>query len=460
MRGRIAMLWALGLWLGCLRPSAAIHEPGPVSFRDCGNGFHCATLTAPIDHESLAGPTLDLAVTLWPVADPARRIGVLFVNPGGPGISAVEHLRASFGRYESLHQRFDLVAFDTRGTGGSAPLDCHESLGALLAQDPEPKDAAGFAPLAAASRALADECSAKHGALLPFMGTRESARDMDLVRAALGEAQLSYLGFSYGTALGASYAAQFPARARAVVLDGAIDPSFELTSFAREQAVAVEAALGAYDAEAAQRGWNGKASLEAVYARAPRKSEVLYAAAETLPAPDWGWRALGEALGAAEAGDWRKLETLSDSYFGRRPDGSTELRVEAQLATLCADMRRPESPEAYLAALPELAAAAPHFGVANFLSHLPCAFWPEPAHALGSPGAFFAPPVLVVANDGDPLTPHAWGERLAARFRGAARLDVASRMHTAYARGDACADHEIEAFLFELTRPEAPAHCP
>jgi pimeloyl-ACP methyl ester carboxylesterase len=395
---------------------------------------------------------LELALARLPAAKPEARLGALFVNPGGPGISAVAYLRASWPRLGSVaHERFDLVAFDTRGTGGSAPLDCHESLARLMAQDPAPTEDAAWRAAVDASRAFAEECARKHGELLAFMSSADNAYDLEWVRAALGEEQISYLGFSYGTSLGASYSSLYPERVRAVVLDGSIDPSHELERFAREQSVAVEAALGAWDAEARARGWHGADTLDEVYARAPRKSTVLYAAAEGLATPPEGWKSLAAALGRAQAGDWAGIDALYDGYFGG-------LSVEAQLATLCADLRR-LSPEAFRAALPAASAASPHFGPGNLLSHLPCAFWVEartrPADAPGRG----APPILVLANRDDPLTPHLWGERLASRFASATRVDVESREHTAFGRGDACVDAVVTDYLV-APAPPARTHCP
>jgi hypothetical protein len=200
-------------------------------------------------------------------------------------------------------------------------------------------------------------------------------------------------------------------------------------------------------------------SFDRAYARAPKKSTVLYGAAEALSSPPEGWRDFALALAAGEEGQPGAFDPLADRYFGRGSDGKSALAVEAQIGTLCADSHRPKDAEAYRAALPELAAASPHFGRANLLSHLPCAFWPEPARALGPPGAGDLPPLLVLANDRDPLTPHVWGERLAARFPSAVRIDVASRAHTIYGGDSPCVDALVDAYL---VAPAAPARtsCP
>ena len=458
---------------GCAPQPKAVDVVSLV-WRVCGAALECATLDVPVDHARPEGPRLSLAIVRRAAEKSADRIGVLLVNPGGPGISAVASLRWASPRYgAALRERFDLVAFDTRGTGGSTPLDCHESQDVLFAQDPTPETDAQWIGIVDASRAFAQECAREHGDLLPYLGTGESARDMDRVRAALGETQISYLGFSYGTALGASYASLYPERVRAMVLDGSIEPSFDLLVFAHEQAAAVERAFTAYDAAAAREGWHGTDVLEAVTARAEkapipsreggrlaRASDILYGSVESVTSRVGGWHELASALGAAQAGDGADFVRLSDRYFQRAADGTSALRVEAQLAVLCADLHRPASAEAYRDAIPELQRAAPHVGVANLMSLLPCAFWPAPARALGSPELADASRILVIAGSRDPLTPGVWGVRLSERLRGSARLDVESDAHTAYARDDACTDRIVERLLVTLEPPQSPARCP
>jgi pimeloyl-ACP methyl ester carboxylesterase len=463
MRRLLVLACALALAFACARTWRAEARPPATSlaWRDCGGDFSCAELRVPVDHDSPGGPTLALALARLPAEKPVQRIGVLLVNPGGPGVSAVAYLRATWPRLGAvLRERFDLVAFDTRGTGDSTPLDCHESFERLMDQDPAASDEAAWQAAVDASRAFAGDCAGKYGELLPFMGTADNARDLEWVRAALGEDRISYLGYSYGTALGATYVSRYPARVRALVLDGSVDPSFDLETFAREQAVAVEGALIGYDAEAKRRGWHGVDALDEIYARAPRRSDVLYATAEGVSSPPDGWRDLAKALGLAQTGDSSGIDGLADRYFGRRADGTRELSVEAQLATLCADQHRLASAEAYRAALPGLAAASPHFGAANLLSHLPCAFWPAPdGGALAAPGVRSTAPILVLANTRDPLTPPEWGERMAERFPDAVRVDVESRAHTAFGRGDSCVDSLVESYLVE-PKPPARTHCP
>ena len=437
-------------------------QPQPIVWRDCGNGAACAELRAPLDYEAPAGAEIQLAVLRIPAAKPAERIGVLFVNPGGPGVSAIAFLRGNAGRYAGVvRDRFDLVAVDPRGTGGSAPLDCHGELTALLALDPDASDDAAWQALVDSSRAFAEECARKHGELLPFLGTAESARDLDWVRAALGEEKISYLGYSYGTALGATYATLFPQRVRALVLDGSIDPSFELEpvraragDLGRAGAGRVRhrgAAQGLVRRRLARRSLRARSAEEHGALRRGRRRCRRRRRAGAI----WRWR-----WAPHEEGETGAFDALADRYFGRRSDGSSALAVEAQIATLCADTHRPKDAEAFRAALPEFAAAAPHFGRANLLSHLPCAFWPEPARALGAPGA--SGPAADPGPGQRPRPAHA--ARLGRAPGGALpERDADRRRRAARTRPTAatspCVDELVDAYL---VAPAAPARtsCP
>jgi pimeloyl-ACP methyl ester carboxylesterase len=459
MRRFRAAALALAMVLACSLPPestvpARVLVSEPAAWSDCGAGFRCTRVTVPVDHRDPAGPTLELGVTVLPAGKPEERLGLLFVNPGGPGISAIGYLRSSWSRLGfALHDRFDLAAFDTRGTGSSAPLDCHSGFTRLMDQSPSPASEAEWQGAVDASRAFAEECAAKHPDLLPFMSSLDNADDLDAIREALGEKQVSVLGYSYGTVLAAAYASRHPDRLRAAVLDGAVQPELELLPFVQEQSLGVEGALLAYDAVAAEKGWDGIAVIDRLHPHAPRKSTFLYALAEGVTRPGDGWHRLSRALAQARAGDWTGLQPLYDDYFRK-------LSVEAELGNLCADLNRLPSPEAYRAALPDVAREAPHFGSGNLLSHLPCAFWVAPAHGpvekLGSGKPL---PLLVIANRDDPLTPPAWGERMAARFASAVLLRVDSREHTAFGGGDRCVDPLVEAFFVTPGQPARDA-CP
>jgi pimeloyl-ACP methyl ester carboxylesterase len=449
VKGRTVLALALAAFLGSCTGGLVPPAVEPLRWSDCGGGFECGALG-------------ELRVLRRPAGDPAARIGVLVTNPGGPGISAVDHLRGRADDFpDEVKRRFDLVAFDTRRAGR-----CPDSLAALFALDPTPESDADWQAAVDAARALG-ACAQADAATFARLGTDANARDLERLRIALGEERISYLGFSDGTALGAVYASLYPEHVRALVLDAPVDPRFDLIAFAREQSAAVEGAFASYQREAAKRGWNGADVLEAVSARAERTpipsggggraaraSDVLYGSVEGVVEPA-SWPALSHALGQARRGDGAALVRLSDRYFGRANGGVPALAVEEQLGVLCADLRRPPSLEAFRAALPDIAATSPHFGVANYLSLLPCMFWPEPERAPDPIRTVEGPAMLIVTSSGDPLTPPVWGERMAAAL-GAQRLDVTSDVHTSYGRADAAIAARIDAVLLEAATP-APA---
>jgi pimeloyl-ACP methyl ester carboxylesterase len=192
-------------------------------WRSCGRLFQCATATVPLDYNQPHGAMITLSMIRLPAADPAHRIGSLFVNFGGPGTAGVGGLRSLGSAYpEVLRQRFDLVGFDPRGVGSSTHVRCTSDAAAaeLVGSPVRPEQQAQFF---ASSAALGHSCAAASGELLAHTSSANTARDLELLRQAVGDDSLSFLGYSYGTYVGASYANLFPDRTRAMVFDGALD---------------------------------------------------------------------------------------------------------------------------------------------------------------------------------------------------------------------------------------------
>src|SRR5687767_1946063 len=203
-------------------------KQGDLEWRDCDGG-ECATLAVPLDYDDPEGETIGVALIRVPATDPDERIGSLLVNPGGPGASGVEFV-ANIGLFfpDELRERFDIVGFDPRGTGGSVPIECVRSLDEVLGYDYSPDSADERDALENGVEEFTQQCEDAHGELLDHISSQETVRDMDRIREAVGDERLTYLGFSYGTYLGAVYADFFPDKVRALALDGAVDP--ELTS--------------------------------------------------------------------------------------------------------------------------------------------------------------------------------------------------------------------------------------
>lgn len=453
--------------------------PGTASidWSDCGGGFQCGTLQVPLDYAHPNGDTIELAVTRHPAADPSRRIGVLLLNPGGPGGSAVELARA-YPRGGDLGDRFDIVGFDPRGVGESTPLDCHSHLQDIYDADPTVDSPADKAEILRTSKAFVAECQRKYAKLLPHLGTADVARDMDQVRQALGEDQINYLGFSYGTSIGQAYAAQFPTRVRAMILDGVVDLAPDGITAAESQAAGFQTALDSYVAHCAADGCG--------FARpADQVIDQVVAAAERDPIAAPGadrpagpgvvslalagalysevlWAPLSRALRDALDGDGTGLVELADQYLGRNPDGSYPNQFEIYFAVSCLDDTWPRSTDEFFADAKAAGKKVPLFGEAIVIDYIRCALWPvdpEPVEPVPSDTKGL-PPIVVVSTTKDPATPYENGVAVAKQIPGAVLVTNEGEGHTIVGQGKPCIDDMALAYLTDLTVPDDGLTCP
>ncbi|MGW6563795.1 alpha/beta hydrolase [Streptomyces sp. NPDC054975] len=474
----------------------------------CGE-FRCARLTVPMDYADPGnGRTFELAVAKAVTADPAHRMGSLVFNPGGPGGSGVDHLKDgavdSFGA--KVRERFDLVSFDPRGVGASTPaLTCDdgrdekegEGAGAPRNEHPlNPRTDADREGALALAKAAAAECVARSGDILRHVGTRDAARDMDVLRAALGESRLTYLGWSYGTSLGTSYAEQFPRRVRALVLDGAIDPSLDWRARAQSQAVGFRRAVDDYATYCADVAGADvcpgatpdaiRAVVDRLFARTGRaplpvdgseagadERTLLDALSMAMYTPEAQWKELSQALTAADAGDGTKLAALADGEETPEPEGEEEAgsptpaeeavpadnEDAALLAVNCADTPHPRVAQPYWDALAPADRAAGPYGTTSVLDAMTCKDLPAAAGQPHRVRAEGVPPVLVVGTTGAPATPYEESESLAAQLPGGMLLTYEGVGHTAYGRGGACVTDAVDAYLVSLKPVRAGATC-
>ncbi len=459
----------------------------------CGGGAQCATLDVPLDwthtDPAAAGRTIPMALIRYRATGPAsQRLGSLLVNPGGPGASGVAFVRDDLSIIPTaIRARFDIVGFDPRGTGSSDPVDCLSGpqQDTLYALPPYPTDAAQTAAITTATKGLGAACLQHTGDELKHLSTVDVAKDMDALRLALGEQKLTYLGYSYGTYLGATYARLFPTHIRAFVLDGAIDPTQTGTEMIAGQAGGFE---GAFDAFAAWCAGNQQCAFGQAF-RSAAQVESAYQALQTsvsrTPLPGAGsrvvtsglflegtlvtlydktsgWPALGTALQLAQQGSGAALLQLSDEFLGRNPDGSYDPEDEANAAVNCLDHTYPSAAQTPAFAA-SLARRYPIFGEAIGWSGLDCAYWPvKPAVDLAPVRAAGAPPILVVATTRDPATPYAGGVALAEQLDTGTLLTYDGDGHTAYrATGSACVTGVVDTYLTTLQAParSTGAHC-
>jgi pimeloyl-ACP methyl ester carboxylesterase len=462
------------------RPPA--DAPSPVTWADCGDGFQCGSVPAPRDYDHPRRGTIDVALIRRPASDPAARIGSLLVNPGGPGASGVEFVRGYADVLpDELQARFDIVGFDPRGTGGTLPIDCEVDLDEFFALDTTPDDTAERAAIERTYTAFADACGQRHGDDLALISSQDTVRDMDRVRAALGDQHLTYLGISYGTYLGALYADAYPKRVRAMLLDGAIDPTLDGDAVAIQQAVGFEQALEAFFADcAADTGCafhsdgDPAAAFDALLAdidtngvpaadsRVLGPGQADSGVAAALYSGADGYVVLATALAAAADGDGSALLALSDAYTGRDDDGSYDNLFEAFWAIGCLDGGLPAAGGAEQRRLEQRAAtAAPHFGVSSVVMGQICRAWPvRPVAEPGPLRAAGSPPILVINTTGDPATPLVGAEALADHLHSGVLVVVESSEHGSFALGgNACVDEIGVRYLVDLDVPAEGTMC-
>ena len=464
-------------------PGTVEVEVPPARWSDCGKGFLCADIRVPRDYDDPTAGYLTVALVRLSATEPKDRIGSLLINPGGPGASGVEFVRSAGGSGvfpAALRKRFDIVGFDPRGVNVSSGIRCIDNLDPQARLDPSPDDPEELEKLVGSARAYAAECAKRNEATLPYLSTDSVAQDLDVIRQALGDEMLTYLGFSYGTLIGSSYAERFPDRIRAMVLDGAIDPSLDLEHLRAGQANGFEKALTSFLDDCAAKIYcafyeKGKsvaafdalmASIEAkpLPARLDRDGRQVgpFVASFAVLAAlyDWKtWPDLASSLELAKSGDGSLLLQIADPYQGRKPNGSYSNQHDAYTANVCLDFAAPTDVATYTDWAKRLATSAPHFAGLIAYNDLACSFWPVPAQRVPGPvTAAGAPPILVIGTTGDPATRYVWAERLADELESGVLITNEGDSHTAYLTSS-CVQRAVNAYLLGLTVPKPGLTC-
>mgnify|MGYP000672156310 CR=1 FL=1 len=467
------------------RPDLGRYYSQRLRWSGCGEGAECATLTVPLDYARPGSRDIGIAVLRIKARNQQQRIGSLVVNPGGPGGSGTAYARAADQIVgASVRDYFDVVGFDPRGVGASAPVDClsDSQLDRFLSVDPTPDNGPEEQQLRDAGTALATGCRARTGELLGHVSTPDAARDMDVLRAALGDLRLSYLGKSYGTFLGATYADLFPRRVGRFVLDGVVPPDLTSAEMAQGQARGFELATRSYVQRCVEQGGcplgetvdAGLAWIRGFLSRVD--SRPLPSGDRAVPQLDEAWASYGiaqalydqgswdrltEALRAGAAGDGSPLMRLADDYARRRPGGGyTSNIMESMYAVNCLD--RPDSPDlaTYRARARRLSAVAPTWGELLAWGSLPCGQWPvrggTPPHKVTAAGSA---PIVVLGTTRDPATIYEWARRLRAQLANAALVTLDGDGHTAYGRGSGCVDDAIDTYYVTGQTPKDGLTC-
>ncbi|MEU2929340.1 alpha/beta hydrolase [Streptomyces sp. NPDC007251] len=460
-------------------------------WRACGvPDFECATMKAPLDYAKPGAGDVRLAVARKKAAGKGRPLGSLLINPGGPGGSAIAYLQsyAGVGYPAGVRAHYDMVAMDPRGVARSEPVECLDGrrMDAYTQTDLTPDDQKERDAVAAADRTFDESCGAHSARLLRHVSTVEAARDMDILRAVLGDPKLNYVGASYGTFLGATYAGLFPGRVGRMVLDGAMDPALDARRMNLDQTAGFETAFQAFAKDCVRHSDCPLGTGGTTPAQVGDHLEAFFRKldAHPIPAGDPDGRKLGEALATTgviaamyDQGTWQQLRealtsamkgndgagllALSDSYYERDAGGHYSNLMMANAAVNCLDLPPAfTGPEQVEQALPAFEKASPVFGEVLAWSSLNCAYWPVKAtgepHRIEAKGAA---PIVVVGTTRDPATPYRWARSLAHQLSSGRLLTYAGDGHTAFGRGSPCIDSAIGAYLLRGTPPPVGKRC-
>ncbi|AZM91047.1 alpha/beta hydrolase [Streptomyces sp. W1SF4] len=467
-------------WGDCGAPTAA--EGGGQA---PGQDWQCATLEVPLDYAEPGGETIPLALIRAKARDKSKRLGSLVFNFGGPGGSGISTLPGAAKEYEALRARYDLVSFDPRGVGRSAPVRCEDDkqLDAYYAQDSSPATPEQEKAFVDGIRKYQQACKANSGKVLPYVGTENAARDLDRIRQALGDEKLNYFGISYGTELGGVYAHLFPKNVGRAVFDAVVDPTKDAEEGALGQAKGFQLALGNFAQDCVNRGdqcrIQGSTAKEieaniiklqkelaakpiaGIGDRKLTESQATNGIAQALYSKEL-WPLLEQGLDEAEGGQGQLLMALSDALNGRDQNGRYSNIGAANTAINCADSKERYTLEETKARLPEFRKASPVFGDFLGWAMLSCTDWPV-AGAWQTPdvSAPGAAPILVIGNTGDPATPYEGARAMAERLGKGVGVELTYKGegHGAYNSGDKCVQGAVNAYLLDGKVPGAGTVC-
>ncbi|MFC9298255.1 alpha/beta hydrolase [Streptomyces sp. NPDC057011] len=467
-------------WGGCEAPTAA-EGGGQAPPKD----WQCATLDVPLDYAKPEGETIPIALIRAKARNQKDRIGSLVFNFGGPGGSGIATLPGAAKEYEALRARYDLVSFDPRGVGRSAPVRCEDDrqLDAYFAEDFTPVTPEQEKSYVDNIRTFQKACEKNSGKVLPYVGTENAARDMDRLRQALGDEKLHYFGISYGTELGGVYAHLFPKNVGRAVFDAVVDPTKTSEESALGQAEGFQLALGNFAQDCVDRGdecrLQGSTAKEieaniiklqkdlaakpiaGIGDRQLTESAATNGIAQALYSKEL-WPLLEKGLDEADGGQGQLLLALSDALNGRDQQGRYSNIGAANTAINCADSKDRYTLEQTKAKLPAFRSASPVFGDFLGWAMMSCTDWPV-AGAWETPdvSAPGAAPILVIGGTGDPATPYEGARKMVERLGPGVGVELTYKGegHGAYNSGDACVQKAVNTYLLDGKPPAAGAVC-
>lgn len=477
---------------GCSAPASAPTADPPAAeaptWSTCGDlpgqARECASLEVPLDYANPDGPTIKLALARIPARGPGTRLGSILVDPGGPGYSGVDEILTLPNQLsDPVEARYDIVGWDRRGVARSSPVWCRtpEQMGdyarALAgAQWSSAVDTPEVKAWAEQAQAFADGCAARSAEILPHLGTRDSARDMESIRMALGEPRMNYVGWSHGTKLGAIYIDSYPDKVGRMVLDGGIDPSLSITDYNRAQSQALEAQLLRFvdyctasgdcplptdhtAATAALKEYLVSLPITSADPAAPTRADVMAALSGAMYVPPESFPKLLSGLRAGLAGDGGALIELGGLRMD--PESKPSNRFNALYAINCFDSSSTPGLQESAELAKRWDADTPIFGSANAWGGLRCADFAArdpigPARVRGEG----APPIVIVGASNDGATPIQWSRALADQLVSARLVIADTDVHSVYPLYNTCVARVVDAYLLEGALPPRESECP
>lgn len=439
------------------------------NWNECYGGFKCATFKVPIDYDNIDLGELDIAVMKH---ESSEAIGNLVVNPGGPGGSGVDYVYSYASAFtDVINRRFNIVGFDPRGVGRSAPIECltNSETDEAYASNAYPSNEAEVALFEAESAAFAEKCT-ESNKYLAFDSTANAAKDMDILRALLGDKKLNYLGKSYGTYLGTLYAKFFPDKVGRFVLDGAVDPTLKSSAQTLQQAVGFDLAFKSFAEDCMKLNScvfseDFVTQMESKLAdlrkepvvigdRKLTESLAVYGIAFGLYDQEYGWPLLRNSLKDLFNGDGKALLEMADQYTGRDNNGNYANNEAASLTVIACNDFPPSGID--LEATKE---AAPLFGKYVVYAEIDCKYLPKPKYELIDAPIDLKSTALVIGTTNDPATPYQWAVKLSEVLRNSKLISVSGDGHTGYNRGSQCVDQIVEKYLISGVIPAQNLAC-
>lgn len=491
LKGSLAVLTVLGLLLASTyllrqqdaRPSTLKgYQSQKIAWSTCNDTFQCGTIKVPIDYADLKLGSFKIALMKYRATDQARKLGSLVVNPGGPGASGIQYaFSAEYIVSPDILARYDIVGFDPRGVGASTSIHCltDKETDASYAADSKPDSAKELQTLVQNARTYIAQCQAHTKNMMHF-GSADVARDMDLIRSALGDKKLNYLGKSYGTYLGTLYAQFFPRNVGRMILDGAINPNIIGPEQSLTQAIGFDHALNAFVADCFTRkdcplpmpASKAIGQIIATFHQAASKpftsrqnrpvteSLVVLGTATALYDSSTGWPQLRVAFKEALTGDGSTFLDLTDEYTQRNTNGTYgNNETDAALVIDCLDWPDTRTVAQIKTAATDFSLKAPVFGPYLAYSALSCQFFPRVSAQTIHIAKITTTPTMIIGTTRDPATPYQWALGLHRIIQNSRLISLNADGHTGQGRGSSCVDSAVDLYLLTGVLPAKDLAC-